>query len=665
MSLCTVLQCCGPMSAGTCTVKTHHCWAVVADVTYCSIAQVLKDVVERMSSAPGLWRYWVAILADAAPQLVTNSGVLKQPEAEVAELNEAATTFLEATVGAAAETSAESGRLAKLEAGARLLAALLDVDDADMRKSASATPQQRASFARVLQVATDFLADADLSEYNQFMYWEAAVPWEPKRRGSTLGNLNDAAAAAAGALAAAVAADLTAAGSNGTAAHEDDVKAAALEEEVKALHVYIRFWPENHLRGVGTSAGHLGAGAHAAASALLSSATLPSVKPAKGDATTATADQVKSGVNSALAVLAMASKVTDLPTADTKKGDPLLKRPDYVTLACKALVPLASRVGTFKGDDAAASEQKLADAFVKIMPFPSRAVELCIMTEDRVKSKLPYLAPLEDLCTVTTSLARIPGVAAALAPHARGDWGAATNYALKVVPQEHKGRAMKALQAVADALAKTKVTKAVVEAEEATAKERGDMAATRTRDASVAPSVASSAVSDKTEESTAASSKAEKKRRQKARKKAAAAAAKGEAGDEGAPAAEEAAAPPPATQPAAEEAPAAEPAAEPGTEPEAVPSAEPEPEEAAAKEKPAVPPGTPEWVLCPLTKSVMKDPVVMQDGNTYERAAILMWLEEHGTSPTTGEPLSKENPVPNHSLRSIIDSMFPGITAKG
>lgn len=89
-----------------------------------------------------------------------------------------------------------------------------------------------------------------------------------------------------------------------------------------------------------------------------------------------------------------------------------------------------------------------------------------------------------------------------------------------------------------------------------------------------------------------------------------------------------------------------------------------------------MPPGTPEWVLCPLTKSVMKDPVVMQvimavllhgtsslvfdaacslpgsstqphscrgltpgvaklqDGNTYERAAILRWLDEHGTSPT-------------------------------
>lgn len=45
--------------------------------------------------------------------------------------------------------------------------------------------------------------------------------------------------------------------------------------------------------------------------------------------------QVVLGVNSALAVLAMASKVTDLPTADTKKDDPLLERPDYVAQACK------------------------------------------------------------------------------------------------------------------------------------------------------------------------------------------------------------------------------------------------------------------------------------------------------------------------------------------
>lgn len=47
---------------------------------------------------------------------------------------------------------------------------------------------------------------------------------------------------------------------------------------------------------------------------------------------------------------------------------------------------------------------------------------------------------------------------------------------------------------------------------------------------------------------------------------------------------------------------------------------------------------------------------------------LYMWMghmsEERITRVQTGEPLKKE-PVPNHSLRSIIDSMFPGITAKG
>lgn len=47
--------------------------------------------------------------------------------------------------------------------------------------------------------------------------------------------------------------------------------------------------------------------------------------------------QVVSGVYSALAVLAMATKVKDLPPADAAKDHPLLKRPDYVTEACKVM----------------------------------------------------------------------------------------------------------------------------------------------------------------------------------------------------------------------------------------------------------------------------------------------------------------------------------------
>jgi hypothetical protein len=35
--------------------------------------------------------------------------------------------------------------------------------------------------------------------------------------------------------------------------------------------------------------------------------------------------------------------------------------------------------------------------------------------------------------------------------------------------------------------------------------------------------------------------------------------------------------------------------------------------------------------LCPITTEIMKDPVVLSDGHTYERAAE--WLRTHNTSP--------------------------------
>ena len=59
---------------------------------------------------------------------------------------------------------------------------------------------------------------------------------------------------------------------------------------------------------------------------------------------------------------------------------------------------------------------------------------------------------------------------------------------------------------------------------------------------------------------------------------------------------------------------------------------------------------------CPLTKRVMVDPVVAEDGRTYEKAAILNWLEEHTTSPldpsTTISARSRRTPS---TLYSVIE----------
>ena len=56
-------------------------------------------------------------------------------------------------------------------------------------------------------------------------------------------------------------------------------------------------------------------------------------------------------------------------------------------------------------------------------------------------------------------------------------------------------------------------------------------------------------------------------------------------------------------------------------------------------------------------QEVMRDPVLCEaDGQTYERAAITAWLQQHGTSPVTLAPAQTQNLIPNHTLRNIIQA---------
>eukprot|EP00571_Detonula_confervacea_P001980 CAMPEP_0172319808 /NCGR_PEP_ID=MMETSP1058-20130122/38775_1 /TAXON_ID=83371 /ORGANISM="Detonula confervacea, Strain CCMP 353" /LENGTH=593 /DNA_ID=CAMNT_0013034935 /DNA_START=111 /DNA_END=1892 /DNA_ORIENTATION=+ len=57
---------------------------------------------------------------------------------------------------------------------------------------------------------------------------------------------------------------------------------------------------------------------------------------------------------------------------------------------------------------------------------------------------------------------------------------------------------------------------------------------------------------------------------------------------------------------------------------------------------------------CPLTKEMMLEPMVDFEGNSYERIAILKYLETHITSPVTGNPLSSMHLTPN---TAIIDKI--------
>lgn len=58
---------------------------------------------------------------------------------------------------------------------------------------------------------------------------------------------------------------------------------------------------------------------------------------------------------------------------------------------------------------------------------------------------------------------------------------------------------------------------------------------------------------------------------------------------------------------------------------------------------------------CPITEEVMIDPVVDPEGNSYERAAIVEWLQHKGNSPITRTPLRVDQLIPNRSLRNAIE----------
>lgn len=63
----------------------------------------------------------------------------------------------------------------------------------------------------------------------------------------------------------------------------------------------------------------------------------------------------------------------------------------------------------------------------------------------------------------------------------------------------------------------------------------------------------------------------------------------------------------------------------------------------------------PEEFKCPLSKKLMRDPVVVSTGQTYDRAFIQKWLKAgNGTCPITEQVLSHRMVTPNHLIREMI-----------
>ncbi|KAL2328747.1 hypothetical protein Fmac_022174 [Flemingia macrophylla] len=63
----------------------------------------------------------------------------------------------------------------------------------------------------------------------------------------------------------------------------------------------------------------------------------------------------------------------------------------------------------------------------------------------------------------------------------------------------------------------------------------------------------------------------------------------------------------------------------------------------------------PDDFRCPISLELMRDPVIVSTGQTYERACIEKWLQAgHGTCPKTQQTLTSTVLTPNYVLRSLI-----------
>ncbi|KAK7257805.1 hypothetical protein RIF29_32044 [Crotalaria pallida] len=66
-------------------------------------------------------------------------------------------------------------------------------------------------------------------------------------------------------------------------------------------------------------------------------------------------------------------------------------------------------------------------------------------------------------------------------------------------------------------------------------------------------------------------------------------------------------------------------------------------------------PVIPDDFRCPISLELMRDPVIVSTGQTYERSCIEKWLQQgHGTCPKTQQSLTSTVLTPNYVLRSLI-----------
>ncbi len=66
----------------------------------------------------------------------------------------------------------------------------------------------------------------------------------------------------------------------------------------------------------------------------------------------------------------------------------------------------------------------------------------------------------------------------------------------------------------------------------------------------------------------------------------------------------------------------------------------------------------PKQFICPITLTLMSEPYSDSDGNTYEKDAIIEWVNQHHNSPITRNPLTLSSLTPNRALKELIQTFL-------
>ena len=59
--------------------------------------------------------------------------------------------------------------------------------------------------------------------------------------------------------------------------------------------------------------------------------------------------------------------------------------------------------------------------------------------------------------------------------------------------------------------------------------------------------------------------------------------------------------------------------------------------------------------ICPITQNIMEEPVITPFGTTYEKSAIIDWIEKNKTDFQTKKDLTEDMLVPNYILKVEIN----------